>query len=153
MARKEKSKIQSCFLLLLLLGIGALISFSALKKRQSCHHSDKIQTVCYTSNYQSAFWVKWYNSIIVFCSLVSYKKKLSLLSNQLKEQKFCKLLPHCSYFRPNTSLVSVRNYTTLYCLQVVFNVAVSMTCFTLCNFTEMISFVTLLYAAHFDTSH
>lgn len=77
LARNEKSEIQFCFPLLLLLGIGALISFSALKKKksQSCHGSDKIQTVCYTSNYQSAFWVKWYDSIIGFVHLSATKKK------------------------------------------------------------------------------
>lgn len=66
------------------------------------------------------------------------KKKLSLLSNQLKEQKFCKLLSRHSYFRPNTSPRSVRNCIMQCCMQIVFNVAVSLTRFMLCNFIEMI---------------
>lgn len=119
------------------------------KKSQLCHYSDKIQTVCYTFNYQLAFCGKWYYSIIVFCSLVSYQKKIITAFKPLKEQKFCKLLFKCSSFRPNTSLWSVRSCTMPCCT----NVAVSMICCTLCNFIEMISFVTAFYGAHFDTSH
>ena len=66
------------------------------------------------------------------------KKKLSLLSNQLKEQKFCKLLSQRSSFRPNTSPQSVRNGTMQCCVRIVFNAAVKVIRFMLCNFIEMI---------------
>ena len=45
-------------------GLDSVLSFK--KKSQSCHCSDKIQTGCYTSNYQPAFWMKWYYSITGF---------------------------------------------------------------------------------------